>query len=73
MQQTIDAKNLQLLQMLVMEPDLKLSCSGCFLHGVVADAPLDLLVTLMQAAGSTLTTQHPVLKTYVIHEVCMHA
>ena len=71
-QSTIDAKSLGLLKMLVMGPDLKLSCSGCFLHGIVADAPLELLVTLMKAAGTALNTQHPILKTYVIHEVPLH-
>ena len=71
-QLTIDAKSLGLLKMLVMGPDLKLSCSGCFLHGIVADAPLELLVTLMKAAGTALNTQHPILKTYVIHEVSLH-
>jgi len=71
-QLTIDAKSLSLLKMLVMGPDLKLSCSGCFLHGIVADAPLELLVTLMKAAGNGLNTQHPILKTYVIHEVLLH-
>ncbi len=70
-QMTIDAKSLGLLKMLVMGPTLKLSCSGCFLHGIVADAPLELLVTLMKAAGTALNTQHPVLKTYVIHEVLL--
>ncbi|KAA6421340.1 MAG: hypothetical protein FRX49_08618 [Trebouxia sp. A1-2] len=67
-QLTIDAKSLGLLKMLVMGPGLKLSCSGCFLHNIVADAPLELLITLMKAAGTALTTQHPILKTYVIHE-----
>ncbi|DBB04236.1 TPA: hypothetical protein ACH3X1_013260 [Trebouxia sp. C0004] len=67
-QLTIDAKSLGLLKMLVMGPDLKLNCSGCLLHGIVADAPLELLVTLMEAAGTALDTQHPILKTYVIHE-----
>lgn len=72
MQLTIDAKSLGLLKMLVMGPGLKLSCSGCFLHNIVADAPLELLITLMKAAGTALTTQHPILKTYVIHEVSLH-
>lgn len=72
MQMTIDAKSLGLLKMLVMGPTLKLSCSGCFLHSIVAHAPLELLVTLMKAAGTALNTQHPVLKTYVIHEVLLH-
>ena len=71
-QLTIDAKSLGLLKMLVMGLDLKLSCSGCFLHGIVAGAPLELLVTLMKVAGTALNTQHPVLKTYVIHEVSLH-
>ena len=69
-QRTVNAKSLGLLQVLVGE--LKLSCSGCYLHGIVAEAPLDLLVTLMKLAGS-LNARHPELKSTLIHKVWSHA
>lgn len=69
-QQTVNARSLGLLQLLVGE--LKLSCSGCHLHGIVAEAPLDLLVTLMKLAGS-LNARHPDLKSTLIHKVQSHA
>ncbi len=65
-QQTIDANSLGLLRLLV--EDVKLSCSNCFLHGIVADAPYELLVNLMKAAGG-LDTAHPELKSPLIHKV----
>ena len=65
-QHTVNAKSLGLLQVLVGE--LKLSCSGCHLHGIVAEAPLDLLVTLVKLAGS-LNARHPELKSTLIHKV----
>ncbi len=66
MQQTIDAKSLGLLKALVEER--KLSCSGCFLHDIVADAPYELLINLMKAAGS-LNARHPDQKSHLIHKV----
>ena len=66
MQQTIDAKSLVLLKVMVEE--LRLSCSGCFLHGIAADAPYDLLITLMKASGS-LNARHPELRSHLIHKV----
>lgn len=66
MQRAVNAKSLALLKSLVVE--LKLSCSGCHLHGIVAEAPLDLLVTLMKLAGS-LNARHPELKSTLIHKV----
>ena len=65
-QHTVNAKSLGLLQVLVDE--LKLSCSGCHLHGIVAEAPLDLLLSLMKLAGS-LDAGHPELKSTLIHKV----
>ena len=65
-QQVIDAKSLALLQVLVNE--LKMNCSGCYLHAIVEDAPLQLLTTLLKASHS-IDQRHPVLKTYVIHKV----
>lgn len=70
MQRTVDTKSLGLLRLLVGE--LKLNCSGCFLHGIVAEAPLDLLTTLMRLAGS-LNARHPELKSTLIHKVQSHA
>lgn len=70
MQRTVDTKSLGLLRLLVAE--LKLNCSGCFLHGIVAEAPLDLLTTLMRLAGS-LNARHPELKSMLIHKVSSHA
>ncbi|DBA81851.1 TPA: hypothetical protein ACH3X1_007570 [Trebouxia sp. C0004] len=64
-QQTIDANSLGLLKLLV--EDVKLSCSNCFLHGIVANAPYELLVNLMKAAGG-LDTAHPQLKSPLIHK-----
>ena len=69
-QRTINAKSLLLLRLLVAE--LKLNCSGCFLHGIVAKAPLDLLATLVRLAGS-LNARHPELKSTLIHKVQLHA
>lgn len=65
-QRSVNAKSLALLRLLVEE--LKLSCSGCHLHGIVAEAPLDLLVTLMKLAGSH-NARHPELKSTLIHKV----
>ncbi len=65
-QQTIDANSLGLLRLLVEH--VKLSCSNCFLHSIVADAPFELLVVLMKAAGG-LDTAHPELKSPLIHKV----
>ena len=39
-QRTINANSLVLLRVLVDK--LKLNCSGCHLHGIVAEAPFDL-------------------------------
>ncbi|KAL0051116.1 hypothetical protein WJX82_002309 [Trebouxia sp. C0006] len=64
-QQTIDANSLGLLRLLVEH--VKLSCSNCFLHSIVADAPFELLVVLMKAAGG-LDTAHPELKSPLIHK-----
>ena len=66
MQRAVNAKSLALVRLLVDE--LKLSCAGCHLHGIVAEAPLDLLVTLMKLAGS-LNARHPELKSTLIHKV----
>ena len=66
---TVNAKSLTLLRLLVDE--LKLSCSGCHLHSIVTEAPLDLLVTLMKLAGS-LNARHPELKSNLIHKVHSH-
>lgn len=65
-QRTVDTKSLGLLRLLVGE--FKLSCSGCFLHGIVAEAPIDLLATLMRLAGS-LNARHPELKSTLVHKV----
>ena len=65
-QQTIDANGLGLLRLL--GEHVKLSCSNCFLHSIVADAPFELLVVLMKAAGG-LDTAHPELKSPLIHKV----
>lgn len=69
MQRAVNAKSLVLVRLLVAE--LKLSCSGCHLHGIVAEAPLDLLVTLMKLAGS-LNARDPELKSTLIHKVKSH-
>ena len=62
----INANNLALLRVLVTE--LQLDCSGVYVHEIVADAPFDLLVTLMKLVGS-LNKSHPELKSTLIHKV----
>lgn len=66
MQQVVDAKSLTLLQ--VLTKDLKMNCNGCYLHAIVDDVPLSLLVNLLKASDS-VNQRHPELKNYIIHKV----